>query len=98
MRDRLSLLEIIAEDNIKLYIYGTEKEEKSIKHSTLCQPSILAVSGKWILDIYSTVCLCQYIMWALKAKISTSGNFPVITFLRKLIFVENNISNKCSSS
>lgn len=75
-----------------------KKREKSIKHPTLCQPSILAVSGKWILDIYSTVCLCQYIMWALKAKISTSGNFPVVTFLRKLIFVENNISNKCSSS
>jgi hypothetical protein len=28
MRDRLSLLEIIAEDNIKLYIYGTKNEGK----------------------------------------------------------------------
>lgn len=28
MRDMLSLLEIIAEDNIKLYIYGTEKRGK----------------------------------------------------------------------
>ena len=75
-----------------------KKREKSIKHPTLCQPSILAVSGKWILDIHSSVCLCQYIMWALKAKISTSGKFPVIIFLRKLILAENNISNKCSSS
>ena len=28
MRDMLSLLKIIAEDNIKLYIYGTKKEGK----------------------------------------------------------------------
>lgn len=75
-----------------------KKREKSIEHPTLCQPSILAVSGKWILDIHSAVCLCQYIMWALKAKISTSGKFPVIIFLRKLILVKNNISSKCSSS
>lgn len=98
MGDMLSLFRIIAEDNIKLYIYGTRKEEKSIKHSTLCQPSILAVkleSEFFFLDIYSAVCLCQYILWALEAKISTSGQFPVIIFFKetnfcgKLIFLIN---------
>ena len=89
MRDMLSLLKIIAEDNIKLYIYGTKKEGK--EHWTPHIVPTLNTSCQWKVNFrHSFSCMSLPIYY-----VGTQGKDK---YIRKIscynIFKETNSCEK----